>query len=227
MKWFYKGREQRSQWLAERFSKEIAECKSVLDVGCYMADFKKYISPDMAYTGIDMAGKPDIVINLDQINKLPFDDNAFDLVICSDVLEHLENIHLIFDELCRVSAKYIIITLPNGYADIPEFISGKRYTEDAKKRKQFGKYKKYYGLPFEKPEDRHRWFFSYDEAVEFINYRADKQDFSISLHESEKKHEPPSFRKFVFRFLALINTNFGKKHLICLLKNNEYKKNNT
>jgi len=36
------------------------------------------------------------------VYKLPFEDNSFDLVICSEVLEHLEDYHAAIDEIYRV-----------------------------------------------------------------------------------------------------------------------------
>ena len=36
------------------------------------------------------------------VYKLPFEDNTFDLVICSEVLEHLEDYHAAIDEIYRV-----------------------------------------------------------------------------------------------------------------------------
>lgn len=219
MNWFYKNREERSKWLGERFRNEISQSNSILDVGCYNANLKEHLPNNIKYTGIDIAGKPDIFINLDKIDKLPFDDNEFDSVICADVLEHLENIHLIFDELCRVSNKYIIITLPNAYASIPEFIKGKKYTTDADKRKQFGKYNKFYGLPLEKPEDRHRWFFAFNEAVEFIDYNAKKHNFKVKIVESEQAYVKLTFlRKIFFSILRKINKNLTDRNIILLIQ---------
>ena len=63
-----------------------------LDVGCDEALLKTLLAPDIKYTGIDVAGKPDIVLNLEKIERLPFDDSTFDCVICSDVLEHLDKL---------------------------------------------------------------------------------------------------------------------------------------
>ena len=218
MNWFYKNREERSKWLVERFKKEISQSENLLDVGCYNADLKNFIPDQIKYTGIDIAGKPDIFINLDETEKLPFDNNTFETVICADVLEHLENIHLIFDELCRVSGKYIIITLPNAYVFIPQFIRGKKYAKNTDKRKQFGRYSKFYGLPFEKPEDRHRWFFSYDEATEFVEYRAKKNNFKIVAVDNEWNYIRFSLKKILLATLRLINKNFTQKHFICLLE---------
>ena len=36
------------------------------------------------------------------VYRLPFEDNTFDLVICSEVLEHLEDYHAAIDEIYRV-----------------------------------------------------------------------------------------------------------------------------
>jgi len=221
MNWFYKNREERSKWLSERFKDEISNSKSLLDVGCYNADFKKYISPEIKYAGIDIAGTPDYLINLDTIDKLPFENNSFDTIVCADVLEHLEQIHLIFDELCRVSSRYLIITLPNAYASIPEFLLKKKYTASFEKRKQNGKYSKFYGLPYEKPEDRHRWFFSYDEAVEFVKYRASRFNVELEASESDYKYKKqPFLRKLVLKCLRKLNKNLVDKHIILLLKKN-------
>ncbi len=219
MNWFYKSREERSKWLVERFRKAISNSSKLLDVGCYNADLKKHLTDNISYTGIDIAGKPDIFINLDEIDKLPFEDNHFDTVICADVLEHLENIHLIFDELCRVSKKYIIITLPNAYAVIPEFIKGKKYAQNIEKRLQYGKYSKFYGLPYEKPADRHRWFFAFDESVDFLNYRAKKFDFKIEVAESEYAYvKLPFFRAVFFAVLRKFNKNLTDRNIIILLQ---------
>jgi ubiquinone/menaquinone biosynthesis C-methylase UbiE len=56
---------------------------------------------------------PDIVIKKGDINKLPYADNSFDLVLCNEVLEHLENPQNALNELMRVSKKYLILSVPN------------------------------------------------------------------------------------------------------------------
>lgn len=102
---------------------------------------------------------------------IPFPDNSFDCVLCLDVLEHLENIHQVFDELCRVTRRYVVISLPNPWADFYNML-------------RFGDYRpgqptKFYGLPVEPPDDRHKWFFSSEEAEKFILYRAGKNGMHI------------------------------------------------
>ncbi|MBN1253037.1 MAG: class I SAM-dependent methyltransferase [Bacteroidales bacterium] len=219
MNWFYKNREERSKWLAKRFESEISDSKNLLDIGCYNADLKNFISKNINYTGIDIAGKPDVFLNLDKIEKLPFNDNSFDTIVCADVLEHLENIHLIFDELCRVSNKNIIITLPNAYANIPDFFLAKKYSKNIETQKQFGKHIKFYGLPLEKPDDRHRWFFSFSEAIDFIKYRAQKFNFKVSIIESEHNHlNIKSLKLLILKILRKINKNLIDRNIIILLK---------
>ncbi len=146
-------RASRSAFVSERFAAYLQE--SVLDVGCYEAPLRRLLT-GVAYTGVDMAGNPDITLNLDDVQRLPFDDHAFRCVICIDVLEHLENLHGILDELVRVAKQYVIISLPNCWCDARQPIG--------RGRGHFG----HYGLPVLPPSDRHRWFFSMTEATAFV-----------------------------------------------------------
>lgn len=45
--------------------------------------------------------------------NLPFDNDSFDTVICSETLEHLENYKIALNELIRITEKNLIITVPN------------------------------------------------------------------------------------------------------------------
>ncbi|MBU2544898.1 methyltransferase domain-containing protein [Patescibacteria group bacterium] len=153
----YKNREERAEYIISKYKDFLKG--SVLDVGCDQRFLKRYLNDGVKYVGIDVAGDPDIFVNLDK-EKIPFPDNFFDCVVCADVLEHLDNIHSVFDELMRVSKKYIIISLPNCYnLNFKEIISCKGGL-------------KFYGLPVNPPKDRHRWFFNYTEGKRFIEERA-------------------------------------------------------
>lgn len=55
-----------------------------------------------------MVGTPDIKFNLDTTTSLPFEVNEFNCVSCVEVLEHLDNLHFIFDELIRISKQYLL-----------------------------------------------------------------------------------------------------------------------
>lgn len=56
---------------------------------------------------------PDIVIKKGDIYKLPYKDNSFDVVLCTEVLEHLEKPKHALEELLRVSKKYVLLSVPN------------------------------------------------------------------------------------------------------------------
>jgi SAM-dependent methyltransferase len=155
----FRDRSGRSEYVARRFQ-EVLKGK-VLDVGCDKAVLRKLL-PQVEYTGVDIGGTPDIQVNLEAAGKLPFADGSFDCVVCTDVLEHLENLHQIFGELVRVSRRHLVISLPNNWTNARVPI--------ARGRGSFGKY----GLPAEKPPDRHKWFFSLSEAADFIQAQTAK-----------------------------------------------------
>lgn len=160
----YTNREERAKYTALKY-KEFLKGR-VLDVGCWNKDLKKYLDDKAEYVGIDIGGNPDVFVDLEK-EKIPFKNNSFDAVVCTDVLEHLDNLHETFDELCRVSRKYLIISLTNCYASgIKKIITG-----------QGGL--KFYGLPSEKPKDRHKWFFNYKEAEEFVRKRAELNNAKV------------------------------------------------
>lgn len=56
---------------------------------------------------------PHLNIKTGDIYNLPYKDNTFDLVICTEVLEHLKNPGQAVSELKRVSSEYILFTVPN------------------------------------------------------------------------------------------------------------------
>lgn len=47
------------------------------------------------------------------IVKMPFGDHTFDIVICTEVLEHLEKPKAALKELIRVAKKFVLITVPH------------------------------------------------------------------------------------------------------------------
>ncbi|MGD0078590.1 MAG: class I SAM-dependent methyltransferase, partial [Sedimentisphaerales bacterium] len=169
-------RTDRSKYIFEKFQKYLG--KKVLDVGCDEAILKT-LAKNIDYTGIDVAGKPDIVLDLEKIERLPFDDASFDCVICSDVLEHLDNLHFMFSELIRVTRAYAIVSWPNAWAVAR--VSIQRGT---------GSFK-HYGLPPEKAADRHKWFFNLSEAENFVCCNvANKSDLELVEQRVTEKPRP-------------------------------------
>ena len=160
----FETRQDRPRFLSTLFGRYLEG--RVLDVGCDKAVLREFIGPDR-YTGIDLSPEADIQQNLQENGKLPFADRSWDTVVCTDVLEHLENLHAIFDELVRVADRYLLITLPNNW-------------NSARQRLRRGKGSiAHYGLPLEPPVDRHRWFFSLEEAEEFFRGQASRTGLEI------------------------------------------------
>jgi SAM-dependent methyltransferase len=171
----FQQRVDRTRFIAERFGAYLAG--SVLDVGCDEAHLKALV-PGMRYTGIDVGGKPDLVVDLEKVERLPFDDRAFDTTLCSDVLEHLDSLHRTFGELVRVTRGHLIISLPNNWTN------ARRPIERGKGSFAF------YGLPAERPKDRHKWFFGLTDALDF--YRAQETRYPIRMVECFANEKPRS-----------------------------------
>jgi len=171
----FKERHQRSEFVAQRFTQYLQQ--RVADIGCFKAPLRSLLK-NCEYIGVDVAGEPDIQLNLDTQDPLPFKDNEFNAVLCIEVLEHLDNLHLIFDELVRISNQYIVVSLPNCWRDARRKIE-----------KGSGDFL-HYGLPMQKPIDRHKWFFNSQQAEEFLVFQANKHQLKIAeLFVTEK----PSF----------------------------------
>ena len=172
----FSQRSDRARYIKEHFRALLTG--SILDVGCDQA-YLRDLLPDSSYTGIDVRGRADIQLNMEQVNRLPFDDSAFDSVICADVLEHLDNLYCIFGELVRVCRKYLIISLPNNWC------AARRKIE-----RGYGKIA-HYGLPSQPPQDRHKWFFGLTEARDF--FEAQDRYYPISLCQLRATEKPRSF----------------------------------
>lgn len=170
----YNDRSQKAEYVFEKYGSILKG--RILDVGADRGYLKALIGSQGGYTGVDIGGHADMIIDLEK-DTIPFPDNHFDTVLCLDVLEHLDSIHRTFDELCRVSRKYVIISLPNSYRDF----LGMAFGRPSDKQINF----KYYGLPVEKPEDRHKWFFSSSDAQAFIQGRGARNGMEVIQMDSE------------------------------------------
>ncbi len=99
--------------------------ESVLDAGCGEGFSlnklrennigKKLEGIENSKTAIDISKKINSKLNikLGSVYSLPYKDNSFDLVICTEVLEHLDNPERGLSQVMRVSKKYIIFSVPN------------------------------------------------------------------------------------------------------------------
>lgn len=69
---------------------------------------------------------PNLTFRQGSVYELPYKDNSFDLVICTEVLEHLEEPAKALKEILRVSKKYLIISVPNEpFFMLCNFLRGK------------------------------------------------------------------------------------------------------
>lgn len=118
------------QSICEILSKELNPQKLLLDAGCGCGPYSVLLSNKVRVIGLDLSSiairkaklwrdknekhtKIDLVIS--DINHLPFRDMIFDLFICVEVLEHLQNIKEGLKELYKVmkTRGIGIISMPN------------------------------------------------------------------------------------------------------------------
>ena len=92
-------REPLARWLEEEGG--AAAGLRVLDVGCGDKPYLPYFASAAEYVGVDIdeASQPDLI---GPVERLPVDDASFDLVLCIQVLEHVDDPTRAARELNRV-----------------------------------------------------------------------------------------------------------------------------
>ena len=85
------------KYLNPMIARNATEAK-VLDIGAGNHSYSSYF-PNRVSVDIDPKRKPDIV---GDIHDLPFEDESFDFVLCTEVLEHVEDPQKAITELYRV-----------------------------------------------------------------------------------------------------------------------------
>ncbi|MCF7974197.1 MAG: class I SAM-dependent methyltransferase [Phycisphaerae bacterium] len=91
-------------------------CRNILEIGVGKGLLKHFLIPfpEITHTSIDIAEDlhPDYV---GSVTNMPFSDNAFDVAICCQVLEHLpfEMFETGMKELYRVTEDLAIVSLPD------------------------------------------------------------------------------------------------------------------
>lgn len=102
--------------------------KNCLDVGCasgYMVSQVFSAFPDAKYFGVDVYDKaikyakktyPDIKFKIASADNLPFKENAFDVILFYETIEHVENPKECLKEIKRVLSKNgtLILTMDSG-----------------------------------------------------------------------------------------------------------------
>lgn len=123
--WFYR---KHLESFYETLIEMIGEtgCESLLDAGCgegFVVDAVTKAFPDIKVTGIDVNEQAveyakerfgeKARFRPGSVYKLPFSDKSFDTVLCSEVLEHLDDPNRAMGELKRVARNYVVITVPH------------------------------------------------------------------------------------------------------------------
>ena len=97
--------------LVQRFPKT----DTVLDYGCgtHGSRYLRALGFRVHACDVKDLDVPDYT-RLDLRNPVPFADRQFDVTICSEVVEHVENPWSLLRELRRVTRKALIVTTPNA-----------------------------------------------------------------------------------------------------------------
>ena len=82
----------------------------------------KVMSTDLSETACKRAKE---IFNIEavacDIHELPFNDNQFDIVLCSETIEHVTDYELAIKELLRITKNVLIITVPHESPEEVEF----------------------------------------------------------------------------------------------------------
>lgn len=131
------------RYFYERFVQQLVACitaiapRRMLDAGCgkgIVTYAAKQQAPELAITGMDIDRRELAIaqqlnsgcnVVAGDIRALPFASNQFDLVVCTEVLEHLEHPSLAIAELQRVSAHSLLLSVPHEpYFRLGNLLSG-------------------------------------------------------------------------------------------------------
>jgi ubiquinone/menaquinone biosynthesis C-methylase UbiE len=96
---------------------------SVLEVGCGEGRLAQYlvthaprptrfVATDVDTTAVDRGLDPLIEVCSASVYRLPFDAASFDLVVCCEVLEHLESPEQGLAEVARVARRAVLLSTP-------------------------------------------------------------------------------------------------------------------
>jgi SAM-dependent methyltransferase len=116
--------------LIDRFYAHIGETvaplrsESVLDAGCgegetiaRLAELlpAQVAAVDLSPAAVEFTARrfPAVEVACESVLELPFDDGAFELVLCLEVLEHLDDPLAAIAELGRVSSRDVVISVPH------------------------------------------------------------------------------------------------------------------
>jgi len=104
------------------FNEYVKPGMTILDIGSYdINGTLKPIFADYHYVGCDLEPGPNVDVVLDDPYVLPFVDNSFDVLVSSSCFEHCKFFWVTFEEMVRVTKRYIYVQTPSigGYHGYP------------------------------------------------------------------------------------------------------------
>ena len=161
----------------------------ILEVGPgngFVSNFLKAAGYEVVTFDINENLQPDVIGNLLEIENY-FDENAFDLILCAEVLEHLpfEHFENIVRQFQKISSNWVVITLPVSLRILLDF--NVSFKIPFLKPKSFGLF-----LPKARSGHKskdHHWELNYNEKTKigaildlFSNY------FSTQDHYYDKRN---------------------------------------
>jgi SAM-dependent methyltransferase len=173
--------------------------KTLLDVSCKEGDVLHALQPrgfamrgtNYEAQGFALDGIP-IDYNVDLLQRLPYDDASFDVVLLVEVIEHLENHRVALCELARIlkSGGVLILTTPNIMrlnSRVHFFFSGYHKT-----KRRF--------IPFDTPLDQAHQFHNYPIDLPILYYLCKQNDLVL---ERIGKSKVKGYSRFLFALFGL------------------------
>ncbi|MBN1383306.1 MAG: class I SAM-dependent methyltransferase [Elusimicrobia bacterium] len=116
-----------SKTIADVFNQYIDKSKKIIDLGCGDGThYGRFVSQLAgSYIGLDVSGEAvkkakenGLEARKHNFNdRMPFDNNSFDVIICLEVIEHLFDPEFFLKECGRIlkPAGFLILSLPNSF----------------------------------------------------------------------------------------------------------------
>jgi 2-polyprenyl-3-methyl-5-hydroxy-6-metoxy-1,4-benzoquinol methylase len=140
----YKHQNPLQQYLIQKFMKTILEMvislnvRNILDVGCgegFLSSSLLEINSQFNITGIEISiysirrglkMNPGLRISNASVYNIPVKSQIVDLVLCTELLEHLSHPEDAINEIKRVSKRYCLFSVPNEpFFRMANFLRGK------------------------------------------------------------------------------------------------------